>query len=77
MGNDNRVLSREDRPSQTECFCVLQPEATRLDCNNNNADISLAPLFFLMSACTMSRQVSRENGGTQIITIYGKCVSVL
>lgn len=47
MGKDNRALSGEDRPSQTVCFCVLQPQATRLDCNNNNADISLVPLFFL------------------------------
>lgn len=49
MGKDNRAASRDDWPSQTVCLCVLQPQATRLDCNNNNADISLAPLFI---ACT-------------------------
>lgn len=58
MGKDNRALSREDRPSQTVCFCVLQPQATRLDCNNNNADISLAPLFFLTHARTHSHAKS-------------------
>lgn len=49
MGKDNRAASRDDWPSQTVCLCVLQPQATRLDCNNNNADISLALLFI---ACT-------------------------
>lgn len=78
MGKDNRAASRDDWPSQTVCLCVLQPQATRLDCNNNNADISLAPLFI---ACTHTHtliiQVRHENGrACQIISLHGKYVSL-
>lgn len=46
--------SRTD-PRKTLCFCVLQPQAARLDWNNNNVGISLVPLFALAQTVTPSQ----------------------